>query len=306
MREIIVTSQAELDAIPIDFDGRIIIKFGAPFNRAVVNRRFRFSVVARGNSSVVARGNSSVEALENSSVVAQENSSVVAWENSSVVAWENSSVVACGNSSVEAWENSSVVAWGNSSVVARGNSSVEAWENSSVVAWGNSSVVARGNTQVVDSSRSHNITANGNARIVHNPKNINEYISYYNIQHSNGKAKLYKAVHKKGCVFVSNNKSDFEYIVGQTATADYLDMDSGIDCGHGIHIAYKEWAVDFGRNWPDLAILEVEADIDSIVVPTKESGKVRTDKVLVLREVPLEECGLTGKILAKKQKKSEA
>ena len=242
MREKIVTSQAELDALPIDFDGRIIIKFGTPFNRAVVNRRFLFSVEAR--------------------------------ENSSVEAW--------GNSSVEAWENSSV----------------EAWENSSVGAWGNA--------QVVDSSRSHNITANGNARIVHNPKNINEYIDHNNIQHSNGKAKLYKAVHKKGCVFVSDKKSDFEYIVGQTAAADYLDADSEIDCGHGIHIAYKEWAVDFGRNWEDLAILEVEADIDSIVVPTNGSGKVRTDKVLVLREVPLEECGLLGKILAKKRKKAEA
>ena len=242
MREIIVASQAELDALPIDFDGRIIIKFGTPFNRAVVNRRFRFSVVARENSSV------------------------------------------------EAWANSSVEAWANSSVVAFGNSSVEAW----------------GNTQVVDSSRSHNIATNGNARIVRNPKNINEYIDHYNIQHSNGKAKLYKAVHKKGCGFVSDKKSDFEYIIGQTATADYLDVDSEIDCGHGIHIAYKEWAVYFGRNWEDLAILEVEADIDSIVVPTNGTGKVRTDKVLVLREVPLEECGLLGKILTKKRKKEEA
>ena len=48
------------------------------------------------------------------------------------------------------------------------------------------------------------------------------------------------------------------------------------------------------------------ADIDSIVVPANGTGKVRTDKVLVLREVPLEECGLLGKILAKKQKKAKA
>ena len=234
MEEIIVTSQAELDALPIDFDGRIIIKFRTPFNRAVVNRRFRFPV--------------------------------------------------------EAWENSSV----------------EAWENSSVVARGNSSVVARGNSRVVDSSRSHNITTYGNSRIVRNPKNIDEYIEHYNIQHSNGKAKLYKAVHKVDGRFVSDKKWDFEYIIRQVATADFLDVDSEIDCGHGIHIAYREWAVDFGRNWEDLAILEVEADIDSIVVPTEGSGKVRTDKVLVLREVPLEECGLLGKIIAKKRKKAGA
>ena len=57
MEEIIVKSQAELDAIPIDFDGRIIIKFGTTHNRVVVKRRFRRSVEARGNSSVVALEN---------------------------------------------------------------------------------------------------------------------------------------------------------------------------------------------------------------------------------------------------------
>ena len=245
MKEIIVTSQAELDALPVDFDGRIIIKFGTPYNRAIIKRRFKYSVVARDNSSV------------------------------------------------EAWGNSSVVARENSSVVARENSSVEAWENSSVEAWGN--------TQVVDSSRSHNITANGNSRIVHNPGNINEYLDHYNIHHSNGKANLYKAVHKVGGRFVSDKNWNFEYIIGQTATADFLDADRSIDCGHGIHIAYKEWDIDFGFDWPDLAILEVEADIASIVVPDGCTGKVRTDKVLVLREVPLEECGLLGNFLAKKR-----
>ena len=37
LEEIIVTSQAQLDALPIDTDGRIIIKFGTPYNRAVLN-----------------------------------------------------------------------------------------------------------------------------------------------------------------------------------------------------------------------------------------------------------------------------
>jgi hypothetical protein len=98
MKDIIITTQAELDALPSSFDEYTRIIIQSTTSRLVVR---------------LARGNSSVEARENSSVVARGNSSVVAW----------------GNSSVEAWENSSVVAWGNSSVVARGNSSVEAWEN---------------------------------------------------------------------------------------------------------------------------------------------------------------------------------
>jgi hypothetical protein len=165
VKEIVISTQAEFDALPKNFE---------EFTKIVIrDTKFRISVVARenssveawGNSSVVARGNSSVVARENSSVVARGNSSVVAWGNSSVVARGNSSVVARENSSVEAWENSSVVAWGNSSVVARENSSVVArenssvvarenssvvaWENSSVEAWGNSSVVARENSSVV-------------------------------------------------------------------------------------------------------------------------------------------------------------
>ena len=245
MEEIIVKSQAELDAIPIDFDGQIIIKFGAPYNRAIISRRFKHSVVACENSSVVARGNSSVEAMENSSVVACENSSVVARGNSSVVAW--------------------------------------------------------GNTQVVCCNDEHNIAVSGNARIVYNPKNITEYLDHYGIPQSDGTVKLYKAVHKRNDRYFSDKMGDFEYAIGEVAIADSLTADPTVDCGHGIHISSTESAVYFGKEWLDLAILEVEADISSIIVPLNGSGKVRTDKVLVLREVPLEECGLLGKIIAKKK-----
>lgn len=78
LEKITVKSQSELDAIPDDFVGRIYIEFGTACDKAVVRKRYRRKVVARGNSSVVARGNSSVEAWENSSVEARENSSVVA------------------------------------------------------------------------------------------------------------------------------------------------------------------------------------------------------------------------------------
>ena len=101
MKEIIVNTQQEMDAIDVKFDGVIkICGIGIK-----VKLRYKYRVVA----------------WENSSVVAWENSSVEARGNSSVVAWGNSSVVARENSSVDARENSSVVALGNSSVVARGN-----------------------------------------------------------------------------------------------------------------------------------------------------------------------------------------
>ena len=292
--EIIVKNQKELDAIPVDFAGRISIKFGTYFKPAIVSKRYYLSVVAWGNSSVVAWGNSSVVARENSSVEAWGNSSVVARENSSVVARGNSSVVARGNSSVVARENSSVVAWENSSVVA--------WGNSSVVARGNSSVEARENVQVVDYLQGSKIKISGNARIVYMPKNINEFMDFYGIKHTKTKATFYKAVHKSiDGVYYSEYDIDFRYEVGKIKKEE-CDPNVHKECSYGIHIAHLNWALNFGATLDNLAILEVETKISDIVLPEGSNGKVRTSKVKVIREVPLEECGLYGKILAKRRK----
>jgi hypothetical protein len=239
--------------------------------------------------------------------VACGNSSVEAWGNSSVEARENSSVEARENSSVEAWGNSSVEAWGNSSVVARGNSSVEARGNSSVVAWENSSVVAWGNVQVSNyQSSDERITTNGNARIVYLPKTIREFMDFYGTPYDidSEKATFYKAVRKdSGCgdgVYRSDHDSSFFYEIGKTAT-ETCDPDVAEECSHGIHIAHLEWILRYGEDWNNLAILEVETPINKIVLPNGSDGKVRTSEVTVIREVPLTECGIYGKILAKKR-----
>ena len=325
LSEITVKTQAELDAIPDDFKGRIYIEGGTPLAKIYVKKKYYCRVVARENSSVVAwenssveargnssveawenssveaRGNSSVEARGNSSVVARDNSSVVARENSSVVAWENSSVEARENSSVEAWENSSVEAWGNSSVVARGNSSVVARENSSVEARDNSSVVANANVQVVDMLQGAKIKISGNARIVYMPKNIFEFMDFYNIKHTKTKATFYKAVNKfEDGTYHSNYDNEFTYKIGKYAT-EQCDTDVNENCGRGLHISHLNWALNFGYNWNTLAILEVETKISDIILPNGSDGKVRTGKLKVIREVPLEECGLLGKILARRK-----
>ncbi len=273
-REVVVTTQAEMDAIPLDYNGRIIIKAA---QRIYITKKYFCPVEARGNSSVVALG----------------NNSVVAWGNSSVVARGNSSVVARENSSVEAWENSSVEARGNSSVVAR--------ENSSVVALGNSSVVARGNSQITDASIHHKIKVSGNAHIVYSPRTAQEYADYIGADVQGGKIHLFKSVHKRDGRYFSDHNSKFEYSLGEETVADSLDHDPKNDCGHGIHAAHVRWCLNYGNNWPDLAILEVEMDMDGLVVPIDGSGKVRAAKCTVIREVPLEECGMYGKILAKRR-----
>ena len=228
MNEKIVTSQAELDAIPVDYNGRIIIKFGTPYNRAVVNERYAYSVEARDNSSVVARDNSSVEAR------------------------------------------------------------------------GNSSVVARGNSQIVDAERRGNVKTSGNARVVCNPDNIAAWAKGKDIPIVDSKIKLYKAVHKRGAEYVSDWDETFFYEIGEMAVASGLTADPKDPCGEGIHMATASWACAYARNWDDIALLELETDVSEIVVPLYETGKVRAPKAKVLREVPLEEAGLLGKMIAKR------
>ena len=346
MKEIICTTQAELDAVAVDFDGKVIIKFGTPDNRAVVNRRFKYPVKAHGNSSVTAHGNSSVTAYGNSSVWAYDNSSVTAYGNSSVTAHGNSSVSACDSSSVTAYGNSSVSAHGNSSVwacdsssvTAHGNSSVWAHDNSSVTAHGNSSVsacdsssvtacdsssvtahgnssvsacdsssvTAYGNSQIVNVARNNNIKVSGNARIVYNPSNIDEYIDFHGLDANGTTVKLYKAVHFYNGAYHADYDSSFIYTIDETVTPNNGFTDSVLsNCGAGIHLAHKAWAISYGANWSDLAILECECEKSDVLVPLYGDGKVRARKAKVLREVPLEECGLYGKIIAKRRANNE-
>ena len=229
MNEKIVTSQAELDAIPADYNGRIIIKFGTPGKRAVVSKKYLCPVEVHGNSYVCADDNSSVCAHENSSVE------------------------------------------------------------------------ARGNSQVVDAHRRGNIKVFGNARVVYNPDNITDWASANGITITDGKIRLYKAVHKRDGKYVADWDDDFIYTIGAVAEANGFATDPAEDCGQGIHMATLGWSAGYGRGWGDIALLELEADADEIVVPLYETGKVRAPKARVIREVPLEEAGIMGKLLAKRR-----
>ena len=132
------------------------------------------------------------------------------------------------------------------------------------------------------------------------PKTIEEYCDFYGLKHDKKTGKFYKCVHKRDNRYFSDNDCGFEYVIGQKAIPDSFDNSVYEDCGHGIHVAHLNWVLDYGRNWSDLAIIEVEAKLKDIVVPKSALGKVRCKEVTVVREVPLEECGLFGKILAKR------
>ena len=123
-------------------------------------------------------------------------------------------------------------------------------------------------------------------------------MDFYGVKHTKTKAIFYKAVHKNSDgIYYSDYDKSFHYKIGSTYTNN-CDVNIYQLCGYGLHIAHMNWALDFGRNWSNLAIIEVETKISDIIMPKGTDGTVRTSKLKVLREVPLDECGLFGKILA--------
>lgn len=230
MNEIIVKTQEELDNVPLDYHGRIIIKFGTWHDPAVLKKSYDYA-------------------------------------------------------SAELWGNASAVLWGNASAVLRDNARAE----------------ASGNAQIVDVCRSGRASVFGNARVVYLPQTLEEFISHYGIK-GDGEITLYKAVHKHNEQYFSDYDDEFEYRIGEIAVPDNgFDDDAHEKCGAGINMAPLHWCLDYGRGWDDLAILEMTALREDVVVPMNTDGKVRARKAKVVREVPLSECGIYGEILAKRR-----
>ena len=318
MNEIIVKTQEELDNVPMDYHGRIIIKFGMWLDPAVLKKSYDYArAVLRDNASAVLRDNARAELRDNASAELRDNASAVLWDNASAVLRDNAraelrdnaSAVLWDNASAELWNNASAVLWDNASAVLRDNARAVLRDNASAVLrdnasaelWDNASAEASGNAQIVDVCRSGRASISWNARVVYLPQSLEEFISHYGIK-GDGEITLYKAVHKHNEQYFSDYDDEFEYRIGETAVPDNgFDDDAHEKCGAGINMAPLHWCLDYGRKWSDLAILEMTALREDVVVPMNTDGKVRARKAKVVREVPLSECGIYGEILAKRR-----
>ena len=114
------------------------------------------------------------------------------------------------------------------------------------------------------------------------------YTSLYPIKTEGEKAIMYKAVNKVDGKYLSNYNSNFEYKIGEVQ-CEKCDPNQNEECSFGIHISHRMWAINFGRSWDNMALLEVEVDINSIIIPKKCDGKVRANQIKVIREIPKEE-----------------
>lgn len=188
MDSIIVATQKELDAVPLDYDGVIIVK-GLPEERITIRHNYKKPIVIReastvslfnecrvdvqGNSYILAfdhsevmsfaghsiikafdcsyifaRNTDTVYACGYSTVEAYDDAHVIAYDSSKVCAHDHNTIIAYDRANVEAYEYTSIYAYENASITAYGNSKVAAYGNSSIEAWYESKVVARGNSQV--------------------------------------------------------------------------------------------------------------------------------------------------------------
>jgi hypothetical protein len=331
MKEKIIKTQKQLDAIKKDFEGVIFIEGGTIDEPLILSTRFECAdVIVRGEAVISMWGNSVVRSMWENSVVQSMwgNSVVQSMRGNSVVQdmWENSVVQDMwGNSVVRSmWENSVVQSmWGNSVVQSmRGNSVVQdMWENSvvqdmwenSVVQdmWGNSVVRDLYGEAMVTANGLNSITCHGynivrtssdnqkNLILVINPEShlivipkfeatFEDFARRYPVKVHDGKAIFYKAVHLRNGHYYSNHDDSFEYKIGETVKHVTGPKSEG-SCAPGLHIAHKQWAIAFGKNWSDMALLECEIPVETIVVAEDCDGKVRCGELKVIREVPQNE-----------------
>jgi hypothetical protein len=121
-----------------------------------------------------------------------------------------------------------------------------------------------------------------------------DYSKRYPVKVKGKTATLYKAVHKTadGSYYADYDKS-FKYEIGKKATQECNpSLDSS--CTFGLHVSHFSFALNFGRGWTNLAILECSVPVAKIHVAKDCDGKVRTPELKVVREVPASEFETLG------------
>lgn len=127
-------------------------------------------------------------------------------------------------------------------------------------------------------------------------KFLAEYESWFNSRSTTVKEDLkriyYKAVKKSNGKYISAWDNKTEYVPGQILETE-TDKNPDRVAVKGIHIASLEFAQNYGGGWTDVAILELEVNINDIVVPDAKD-QIRASRVKVIREVPFQEMGEWG------------
>jgi hypothetical protein len=113
---------------------------------------------------------------------------------------------------------------------------------------------------------------------------FNAYKGFFPVKTKDNVAILYKAVKKIDGKYIAAHDGKFEYKIGEVAT-EKCDPSKERSCTYGLHVSHRMWALNFGKDWDNMALLECEVPIDKIVVAKDCDGKVRTSELKVIREI---------------------
>ncbi len=216
MKEIVITTQAELDAVAADFDGLIIIRGGSHYDPIRLLEAWGSAhVEAWGSAHVEAWGSAHVVARGSAHVEARGSAHVVAWESAHVEARESAHVVARESAHVEARGSAHVVAWGGAHVEARESAHVEASK------W----------TTVRKMLQHRGTIEGGIVALEPEISTAEDWCAYHGVTIKDGVAIVYKAVR-------DDYRSQHGFLYPLGGSPECADWDGGsAECGGGLHFS---------------------------------------------------------------------
>ena len=188
------------------------------------------------------------------------------------------------------YEYAQVIVRGSAQIIMWGNSVVQdMWGEAMVSCYGKNKIISHGNNiirTIASNKKNLILKLSKFSHLIVIPDfkpDFTTYKKHFPVEIKGKDVILYKAVHKKDGKYLSDRNS-LEYKIGETLEHKN-DPSKEQSCSYGIHVAFKKWAISYGKEWKDFALLECAVPIKDIVVSKDCDGKVRTSTVKVLREV---------------------
>ena len=285
MKETTVQTQAQYNKIKKDFDGII----------RITDTKEWMAIDARPNATIYVFGNATIESVYGNATIES------VYGNATIESVYGNATIksVCGNATIEyVYGNATIkYVYGNATIESvYGNATIESVygyvainyvsDKAQVNCFGINTV------RYFETEKNIKVKVSKNTTIIVLPRfkpTFGDFKQLYPVTVKGTKAILYKAVHKEadGKYHADYIKS-FKYEVGETVKAA-CSPSTTQSCTKGLHVSHKIWAINFGRWWDDMALIECEVPTKSIVVAEDCDGKVRTSELKVLREVPREE-----------------
>jgi len=277
MKEVTVHNQKDFNKIKDSFTGKILIENTTEF--ISINRCFNDAYIyVSGNATIESvYGNATIKSVYDNATIESVygNATIKSVSDNATIEYvsDNATIkYVSGNATILLITMFATICalYGAKKILAKGN------------------VIIRSFSQTVAIEKTKSVTViYQEDKIFSDTPSFKDYAKFFPVDMvGSKKVILYKTVHKKSDgVFFADYDKKFIYETGKTYQIENALQGYGA-YSYGLHVSYKQWAINFGNHWDDVALIECEVDIKDIVVASDCDGKVRTSKLTVIREVP--------------------